>query len=104
DSRVFRGGGGSDQLADAIAKGEPLEGGIGALFVQFANHPANDRHAIAACMRAARPPIDAAALASVTCPVLVVLGDKDEAGDPAPLVDAFPDARLVVLRNTEHFG
>ena len=103
-SHVFRSGSGSDELADAIARGEPIEGGIGALFVQFASHPDNDRLAIAACMRARRPPIDPASLAAITCPVLVVLGDKDEAGDPQPLVDAFPDARLVVLRNTEHFG
>lgn len=92
-------------LADAIEKGEPIEdGGMGALFVQFANHPGNDRVAIAACLRARRPPIDRAALASITCPVLVVLGDQDPAGDAKALADAFPDASVKILRHTEHFG
>jgi pimeloyl-ACP methyl ester carboxylesterase len=103
-SDAFRRGGDSERLADAIAEGTPLEGGTSALLVQFANHPDNDRLAIAACVRASRPSIDPAALAAVTCPVLVILGDGDHADDPAALVDAFPDARLVVLRDTEHFG
>jgi hypothetical protein len=36
--------------------------------------------------------------------VLVVLGDKDFAGPADPLVDALPDARLVTLRNVDHFA
>jgi hypothetical protein len=37
--------------------------------------------------------------------VLVVVGDHDDVAADAPaLVEAFPDARLVTLRNTEHFG
>ena len=39
-----------------------------------------------------------------TCPVLVVLGDRDFAGPGRPLVDALPDARLVTLRNVDHFA
>jgi pimeloyl-ACP methyl ester carboxylesterase len=103
-SGVFQSRGPATELADAIAAGTPVEGGMASLFVQFSNHPDNDRLALAACMRADRPAIDRAALATITCPVLVVLGDQDEAGDPAELVAAFPDARLVMLRNTEHFG
>jgi pimeloyl-ACP methyl ester carboxylesterase len=101
---VFETRGPATELADAIALGEPIEGGMASLFVQFSNHPGNDRLALAACMRADRPAIDRAALAAITCPVLVVLGDQDEAGDPQTLVDAFPDARLKMLRHTEHFG
>lgn len=101
---IFESRGPATELADAIAKGEPIEGGMASLFVQFSNHPDNDRLALAACMRADRPAIDRSALATITCPVLVVLGDQDEAGDPSALVEAFPDARLQMLRNTEHFG
>ncbi len=43
-------------------------------------------------------------LAAVTCPVLVVIGDKDFAGPADPLVDALPDAKAVTLRNTDHFA
>jgi pimeloyl-ACP methyl ester carboxylesterase len=103
-SGVFETRGPATELAEAIAKGEPIEGGMASLFVQFANHPDNDRLAIAACMGAERPAIDRAALGTITCPVLVVLGDQDEAGDPTALVEAFPDASLKMLRNTEHFG
>ena len=41
---------------------------------------------------------------SSQCPVLVVIGDRDFAGPADQLVDALPDARLVVLRNTDHFA
>jgi pimeloyl-ACP methyl ester carboxylesterase len=37
-------------------------------------------------------------------PVLVVLGDRDFAGPAEPLVDALPDARLVSLREVDHFA
>ena len=36
--------------------------------------------------------------------MLVILGDKDFAGPAEPLVDALPDARLVTLRNVDHFA
>jgi pimeloyl-ACP methyl ester carboxylesterase len=46
----------------------------------------------------------AADLAKITCPVLVVLGDKDFAAPAEPLVEALPDAKLHTLRNTDHLG
>jgi hypothetical protein len=33
-----------------------------------------------------------------------VLGDKDFAGPADPLMAALPNARLVTLRNTDHFA
>lgn len=102
---VFTAGPPATALADAIEKGEPVEeGGNASVFVQFANNPANDRHALAACMRAARPPVDRDAASRITCPVLVVLGDQDGHGDPKPLADVFPNGQAKTLRNTEHFG
>ena len=49
-----------------------------------------------ACSRRGRT-LDDGRLAKVTCPVLVVLGDRDFAGPADPLVDALPDAKLVTL-------
>ena len=75
------------------------------LFGQYASQPDNDRAALAAVMR--RPdegvftPED---LKVVECPVLVVIGDRDFAGPADGLAEALPDARLVVLRNTDHFA
>jgi pimeloyl-ACP methyl ester carboxylesterase len=75
------------------------------LFGQYAAQPGNDRLALAAVMK--RPdegvftPED---LKVVECPVLVVIGDRDFAGPADQLAAALPDARLVVLRNTDHFA
>jgi pimeloyl-ACP methyl ester carboxylesterase len=49
-------------------------------------------------------PLTPADVARVTVPVLVVLGEKDFAGPPEPLVEALPDVTLVTLRNVDHFG
>ena len=49
-------------------------------------------------------PFTAEQLANVTCPVLVVIGDRDFAAPADPLVDALPDARGVTLRNVDHFA
>ena len=49
-----------------------------------------------------RSPTDG--LARITCPVLVVIGDKDFAGPADELIEKLPDARLVVLRNVDHFA
>jgi pimeloyl-ACP methyl ester carboxylesterase len=93
-----------DALARAVETGEAPPGGVAQLFAQFAQVPGNDRKALAACLRRTDTPLTRDDLARVTCPVLVVIGDKDFAGPADPLVDALPDARLVVLRNTEHFA
>lgn len=93
-----------EALAAAVESGEAPPGGIAHLFVQYAEGSGNDRKALAACLRRPESPLTAEQLARITCPVLVVLGDQDFAGPADPLVDALPDAKLVTLRNTEHFG
>ncbi len=75
------------------------------LFAQYAHRPGNDPVALAAVMR--RPeggPITDAQLAAVTCPVLIAVGDHDFVFPADRLVDALPDARLAVLRRTDHFA
>ena len=49
-------------------------------------------------------PLTDEGLAAITCPVLVVIGDNDFAGPADPLVEKLPDARLVILRNVDHFA
>ncbi len=92
-------------LADAFERGEGADPDdlTTRLFVQLARSAGNDPLAIAACLR--RPselftPEDAA---RVTCPTLVVIGDRDFAGPPDRLVDALPDVQLVTLRGVDHF-
>jgi pimeloyl-ACP methyl ester carboxylesterase len=73
-------------------------------FAQFASGSDNDRAALAACLRGRRTTLTPAELAAVRCPVLIVLGDRDFAGPPDPLVDALTDATLLTLRGADHFG
>ena len=74
-------------------------------FVQLADAPDQDPLALAAFMRrTGGTAITADLLQSISCPVLVVLGDKDFAGPADPLMEALPNARLVTLRNVDHFA
>ena len=73
-------------------------------FAGLARQPGNDPEALVACMRSRRPALDDGRLAKVTCPVLVVLGDRDFAGPADPLVDALPNVKLVTLPGVDHFA
>jgi pimeloyl-ACP methyl ester carboxylesterase len=73
------------------------------LFVQLSDSAGNDRKAIAACLRRGDEPFTAEEIARVTCDTLVIIGDKDFAGPPDPLVDALPNAQLRVLPGVDHF-
>ena len=79
---------------------------IGAqLFAQYANQPGNDAKALTAIFkRPSRSLMTDDRLASVTCPTLVVIGDNDFAGPADRLAAGLPHARLVVLKNTDHFA
>ena len=89
----------------AAVRGEVSDDDVMAnLFAQYAGGPGNDREALALVMERDQEPFAAADLAMVTCPVLVVIGDKDFAGPGQPLVDALPNATLTTLRNVDHFA
>ncbi|CAA9214567.1 MAG: Beta-ketoadipate enol-lactone hydrolase [uncultured Acidimicrobiales bacterium] len=101
---VFATGGSSD-LADTIEHGSNDETShIGRLFSQFAAGSGNDRQALAAFLRRKTAPLTPEQLGRITCPVLVVIGDQDFALPVEPLVEAFPNAKLVVLKGTDHFA
>jgi pimeloyl-ACP methyl ester carboxylesterase len=90
-------------LADAFENGAGEDDVHSQLFVRFAEGAGNDTKALAACLRRAWPRFTKDELAGATLPVLVIMGDKDFAGPPDPLVDALPDARLVTLPGIDHF-
>ncbi|WP_394942863.1 alpha/beta fold hydrolase [uncultured Ilumatobacter sp.] len=78
---------------------------IARLFVQYAQQPGNDIRALAAVMR--RPPADdfeRSDLATVTCPVLVIVGDRDFVHPGDELASRFPDGRCETLKNVDHFA
>jgi pimeloyl-ACP methyl ester carboxylesterase len=75
------------------------------LFTQYAGQPGNDIEALTAVMK--RPPsseITPADCAAVTCPVLVVVGDKDFVYPGDELAAAFRNGRCETLRNVDHFA
>lgn len=74
------------------------------LFVQYADQPGNDRAALTAVMKRSRAPFTDDELSRVNIPVLVVIGDQDFAGPGEPLSGRLPNARLVTLRNCDHFA
>ncbi len=83
----------------------PADDNIARLFGQYARQSDNDVEALAAVLRRpASSPIEPDALRSVTCPVLVCIGDKDFAAPADRLAAAFPQGQLVNLPRTDHFA
>ncbi len=75
------------------------------LFTQYATQPGNDIDALTAVMkRAPSTEITPADCSAVTCPVLVVIGDKDFAYPGDELAAAFPNGRCETLRGVDHFA
>jgi pimeloyl-ACP methyl ester carboxylesterase len=90
-------------LAAIFDKGDDPEDVTARLFVQLARSAGNDLHAIAACLRRGDALFTESELARVTCPTLVIIGDRDFAGPPDRLVDALPNAQLRLLPGVDHF-
>src|SRR5258707_4372307 len=96
----------AEPVARTAETGQAAEeaGPSAAALAHFAMAPGNDRAALAACLRRPRAPLTEAEVAAVRAPVLVVLGERDFARPADRLLAALPDARLVSLSGTDHFG
>jgi len=94
----------NERVLKAIEGDGDLDNPVAQYFAGLASHPGVDRTALAACLRAKRPPVTPELLAAVTVPVLVVIGDQDFAGPGEPLADGVPNATLKTLRNVDHFA
>jgi pimeloyl-ACP methyl ester carboxylesterase len=64
----------------------------------------NDLDSVAAFLRRPQRPLAAADLAAVTCPVLVVTGERDPAGSAADLAAMFPDAAGRTIPGADHYS
>ncbi|MCE2525011.1 MAG: alpha/beta fold hydrolase [Acidimicrobiia bacterium] len=92
------------RVALAVAATRPSEDPPMAYFAALADRPDMDRAALVALLEGFEANIAISRLAHVTCPVLVVLGDRDRSGPPDDLVAALPDAELRTLRGVDHFA
>jgi pimeloyl-ACP methyl ester carboxylesterase len=90
-------------LADAFEHGNDPDYITARLFVQLAATAGNDPLAMAAAVRRPSRPFTPEELEHITCPTLVIIGDRDFAGPGEPLVDALPNAQLKVLAGIDHF-
>jgi len=91
-------------ITDAIRGEGDTENPAAQYFAGLARQPGNDPEALIACMQSARPKLDDGRLAKITCPVLVIIGDRDFAGPGDPLVDALPNGELLALTGLDHFA
>lgn len=72
-------------------------------FRAFAEQTGSDLRALAACIRASRDPITAEALARLTCPALVAVGENDVIGGSAEaLAKLIPDGEALVIPRRDH--
>ena len=72
-------------------------------FRAFAEQTGSDLKALAACIRSSRAPITGDDLARLSCPVLVVVGERDViGGSAAGLADLIPGARAIEIKDRDH--
>lgn len=86
-------------VADALEADDPstIPDATARGFRLFADSTGADRFALAAIQRADRRD-EASRLGEITVPTLVLVGDRDDlVGDPQPLADAIPGARVQIV-------
>jgi pimeloyl-ACP methyl ester carboxylesterase len=92
-------------LAEAmeIERIEDIDDSTLKIFRGFAEATRSDLAALAACVRGARKSVEPELLARITAPVLICVGTRDDvAGDPLPLAEFFPNARVVDIPGRDH--
>ena len=104
---LINGVGGGDAIADALEAPSladvtaPAPRG----FRAFAEQTHSDLRALAACMRSSRRKISVEDFGRITCPVLIVAGEKDDiAGPMEPILAAIPGAKGVMLPGRNHMN
>ena len=74
------------------------------LFYRLAASTGNDPKSLAAFLRRPREPISERDLAAISCPVLVVLGERDMTKSAERLVGALPSVSFVSIPAVDHFA
>jgi pimeloyl-ACP methyl ester carboxylesterase len=93
------------RIIDALEGRAPEDDTFARMFSQYGNQAGNDLAALTAIMkRKPSEPVAESTLNEINNKVLIVIGDKDFTWPAQRLADAFPNGRLVVLKNTDHFA
>ena len=93
------------RIVDALEGRAPEDDTFARMFAHYGNTPGNDLIALTAIMkRPASEPVTEEQLSAITNEILIVIGDADFAGPATRLAAAFPNAKLTILRNTDHFA
>ena len=93
------------RIVDALEGRSSDDDAFAHMFVHYGNQSNNDVVALTAIMK--RPPstpMTTDELQSIENQVLVVIGDKDFTWPADKLAAAFPNGKLSVLKNTDHFA
>jgi pimeloyl-ACP methyl ester carboxylesterase len=104
-ANMIRGLSGAETIAAGFEADDPatISDPTARAFRTFAEQTSSDLKALAACIRGSRQSVSPAALARISCPVLVVAGEADEIAGPVdPLVAAIGDARGLTLPGRDH--
>jgi pimeloyl-ACP methyl ester carboxylesterase len=91
-------------VVDALDGDDEPEDVRARLFYRLARTTGNDPAALSAFLRRPRDPVRAQELAAVTCPVLVVLGERDFVPSADRLVAALPSATFHSVPGVDHFA
>jgi pimeloyl-ACP methyl ester carboxylesterase len=90
------------RVADAVRGQGDLEDPTLRYFAALGEAPDQDPEALAALVQRERTPLVEEGLDRITCPVLVVIGDRDRVGPADPLVELLPTSELVLLKGVDH--
>ena len=93
------------RIVDALEGRASEEDTFARMFAHYGNTPGNDVVALTAIMK--RPPSEPVTeeeLSNITNEILIVIGDADFAAPATRLAASFPNAKITVLRNTDHFA
>jgi pimeloyl-ACP methyl ester carboxylesterase len=93
-----------NRIAAALERGADPEDVDTVVFQRLAEQPGNDREALVAFLRRPAQRLTRDDLARISCPVLVVIGDRDFSYPADELAAAIRDSRLVALRGVDHFA